>query len=223
MPDDNNKLVRTVQPRVHKSLVQQKLEQASKEINSIDPTKAEHRIGIVFDDSGSMSGDPIKKAKQAVQGFCQTCNPNNTAITVYPLNAQPKPLTNNFALVNMFVNALRDSGGTPLYSRVMLCIVDEPVTRMVVFSDGEPDYYERDNKRLACIALCQEKKIKVDTVFIGSGKNEFLIELAEKTGGIYMHFTDMSVFAKNMKYLAPTFYAMLGDPSVKDKVEKGTL
>jgi Mg-chelatase subunit ChlD len=229
----DNKLVKVIVPKTHKSLLQQKLEQAKNNpVNSIDPTKAEHRIGIVFDDSGSMCGEPIRKAKEAVAGFLKTCNPSNTAITVYPLNASPKPLTNNWGLVNLFTASLKDSGGTPLYGTVMQCINNEPVTRMVVFSDGEPDYYERDTADISnepvkrkegqCIDLCTEKKIKVDTVYIGHGENLFLKRLAERTGGIYIHFTDMSVFAKNMKYLAPTFYAMLADPSVKDQVEKGT-
>lgn len=78
-----------------------------------------------------------------------------------------------------------------------------PVTRGVLISDGQANdtqaaLEEADNYAAA--------EIPVDCVHIGHEEagEGLLKEIAEKTGGIYVKFTDVTAFAKALVYLAPS-------------------
>jgi hypothetical protein len=181
-----------------------------------------NRLGLIFDDSGSMSITPLQQAKDAVDTFLKNCNPADTAIAVYPLCFIKRPLICNFAAVMISVLALKATGSTPLYTTLKELIDKENITRAIAFSDGGPtdDYPEiRDN----CINLYITKKIPVDTIYIGSNDNVCLKELSDKTGGIYLKFTDMASLKAGLKYLTPAFRAMLMSGDNKEKLEKGEL
>jgi Mg-chelatase subunit ChlD len=98
-----------------------------------------NKLAIVFDDSGSMSGQPIKDAHSGVRGFTNQCIPTETSIAVYPLNDDPKPLTCNYDLLNMAVSGIRATGGTPLYAKTQVALnSSDSYDRLVIFSDGDP-------------------------------------------------------------------------------------
>src|ERR1700688_4895332 len=49
-------------------------------------SEAEHRIGIIFDESGSMMPKQLQMAKDGVEEFLRSCEPNKTAVAVYTLS-----------------------------------------------------------------------------------------------------------------------------------------
>jgi hypothetical protein len=59
--------------------------------------------------------------------------------------------------------------------------------------------------------MFKEAGVPIDCVHIGSstGGESTLKEIAERTGGVFMKFTDVGNFAKNFKYLTPGYYGQL--------------
>lgn len=198
---------------------------------ALSASNAKDRIAIVFDDSLSMGlhyskDSKISKAKEAVVEFLRNCTPNSTAVAVFPLEAEPIPLSLELIGVAELVRNINTGNSTPLY-RTLKKVLAEPITRVVAFSDGEPS-----DKEGTVIAEYEEKKIPIDTVYINDDFNFnhsyddssiIMKEIAERTGGIFIHFKgDLASFTKGLKYLAPGFRGMLtsGAVSIKD-VEEG--
>jgi len=184
-----------------------------------EPKAMPNRIGIVMDDSGSMSGEPISQAHKAIETFVNNSNSFDTSLALYPLNEREHPLNNDLCAIAIAAKGIPATGGTPLYSKLVQLINNEPITRAIAFSDGMPN--GEPESKTECFRLYCERHIPIDTVYIGSGENRELQELAERTGGIYMHFTNLQAFAKSFKYLTPGYRAMLTDGSFREKVQRG--
>jgi hypothetical protein len=193
---------------------------------AINPMEMEHRVGIVFDDSGSMAGGwsgataPIDNAHAGVEEFLRSCKPQTTAVAVYPMNAAKLKLSSDLPSLAMLVKKIKATGGTPALSTLSQMITAEKLTRAILFSDGEYYGYEFD----IVVAQCRAAKIPVDTVFIGDASEVKAIEdmqkLAEATGGIFLHFDpSKSNFRTAFKYLSPGYRAMLADKSFADKIQ----
>jgi hypothetical protein len=219
-------------------------EQAQKILSELDPKTMPTKLAIIFDDSGSMAsatesnGKPkIDDAKAGIRNFSTQCNPRDTAIAVYPLNVDPKPLTCNFDLLNLLVASIGATGGTPLYTKTIQMLKSEDnYTRGILFSDGEPTdgssgYYmeEEDRDRNSdpkenMIQLALNKKTPLDTIYIGlsdcKGYN-LMKEIADRTGGIFIHFRDSASLSANLKYLAPALRGILMNAELKAKIERG--
>lgn len=199
-----------------------KRKQIEEQMKSVDPLTCENRLGLIFDDSGSMSGEKLSNAKTAVQSFTDNCNRLDTSIALYPMNGTKRPLTIDYLALNLMVMGIRDQdlGGTPLWFTLKdLCDLD--ITRGVIFSDGSPtddSYADRG------IQAPIDKKLPIDTVFLGRKEDrgyKVMQDIAEKTGGIFIHFEDGSSLAKNLKYLSPNLRPMLMNAELKAKIEKG--
>lgn len=246
----NDKLTVTTKPTFSlKKGIAANRAQAEEIINTINPLKVPNRIGMVFDDSGSMGGQAIQDAHSAVKNFTASCNFNDTSIAIYPLNLEPKPLTVDYDILNMFVMGIKATGSTALYTKLLDMFTKESITRAVVFSDGDPT----DSKLLGnsegwdskpstyavdCIDKYKAKEIPIDTIYIGKGKvgytddsedaNEVyasgyneMKEISKRTNGIFIHFTDSNSLSKNLKYLAPRYRALLANAELKEKIQKG--
>jgi hypothetical protein len=196
-----------------------KLVQAGETI-VIEPTEMKHRIGIVFDDSSSMGDKQIQDAIAGVEEFLRSCVAGETAVAIQPMNAGGLALNSNLPAVAVFTQRMRATGGTPLVLKLTDMLQANPLTRAIVFSDGQPNSY----------SLEQYKKLigferPVDTVYIPSGYiNEeaeaFMRKLAEDTGGIYLRLeSGKSNFRTAFKYLSPGLRYMLADKSFVTKLE----
>lgn len=233
MTENNNKLSTINKPQLGNKFGLQKRIAEKQTSATADFSKFPNRLGLVMDDSGSM-GD-MTMCHQAIEAFIKNCNPNDTAITLYPLNVEQIALTNNFASIGIYVTTIQATGSTPLYKTLNALITNENITRAVAFSDGSPTDYDSDGENIIT-AKYIAKKIPIDTIFIGqmydwsSDDNKPLSKgyttmkmIAEKTGGIFLHFTDVSVLAKSLKYLTPHYRALLADDNTRQKVERGVL
>lgn len=199
----------------------------------INPDDFANRLGIVFDDSSSMGGTAIELAHQAVETFIKNCNSNDTCLAVYPLNAKPQILSNDFAQIGLYTMALVASGGTPLYTRLTEILSKEKMTRAIAFSDGGPtdgktnyNFFDDTGTKAdheSVIKAYVAAKIPIDTVFIGDDEHgeEIMKDLANRTGGTYLHFTKPEDMAKGLKYLAPRYRALLANAELKARVERG--
>lgn len=231
MPDDTSLVkVKVGQPTGLRARVQAAKENPNAGQEPLSPDKAANRIEIIFDDSGSMSGEPLQNAKKAVTAFLQQCNPKDTVVGVQPLNGDAIPMSNMMATLAVRVQSIKDSGGTPLYNTMHIVIArEEAMNRMVIFSDGAPTDQlivtipagVGEYQKIDVIDQYVKKRIPVDTVYIGLGDNEALKQIAERTGGIYMNFKDSKSLASGFKYLAPAYRAMLMNDEVRKKVERG--
>jgi Mg-chelatase subunit ChlD len=197
---------------------------------NLPPAEAKNRIGIVFDDSGSMYGNKITDAHAGVEEFIRNCDPKDTALAVYPMNAASGAtqyrLSRRLYEIAQGVKTYSPTGGTPLFETMELLLRSEALTRGIVFSDGEPNYNDRDKFKESSISEAIERKIPIDTVFIGSKDSTTAIatmqEIAERTGGVFLIFEPGKAnFRTAFKYLSPGFRAMLADKSFVEKVESG--
>jgi hypothetical protein len=185
------------------------------------PHEMEHRIGIVFDDSGSMSREQITDCHEGIEEFLRSCAPNSTAVTIYPMNAPKLDLTTNLPALAILVRSISASGGTPLVETATRMIEENPITRAIVFSDGMP----RTTSGNIYDALIQAGVV-IDTVYIPASNfieiaaAAFMRKLAADTDGIYLQFErGKSNFRTAFKYLSPGLRYMLADRSFVDKLE----
>ena len=188
-----------------------------------------NRIGLLLDVSGSMGSSvdykdnkqKIDWLKDAVSDFTNSCNPTDTAIAVHTfpgddyddygnssVASKGLNLTNQVFAVISFTQNLNPHGGTPMAPAMQRMLSEQPVTRCVLISDGDADHPS------AAIEVAKEYKeagIPIDCVHIGDSKGgeETLKAIAELTGGNYFKWSNVSNFAKNVKFLAPTYKAML--------------
>lgn len=192
---------------------------SKEELIEIPATEMKHRIGIVFDDSGSMSPEQIKDAHDGIEEFLRSCTKDETSVAIYPMNKSGLPLCKNLPAVAIFAKGIYSSGGTPLIKKTKEMFAHNNLTRAIVFSDGLPDT-ENGLEELISYG------IPIDTVYIPSRGNvidqavSFMRKLAESTGGIYLQFErGKSNFRTSFKYLSPGLRYMLADKSFVQKLE----
>ncbi len=223
-----------------------------RKIEYIPPEQATNKMRVVFDNSGSMSGQAIKDAKKGVVEYLRNCTVNKDAVAIHLLeqpysgrvydededtvltNLSLSPLLSYATLTTDLVQlasavdspANTACGGTPFYAVCLNALREDPqATRVIAFSDGEPNYDDR-GKEEQVIATAKEKKVPIDTVFFGSAHASgasLLQRLAEATGGIFLVFDSAKGvnFADAFKYLSPVKRLMLMDASFKAALQRG--
>lgn len=176
-----------------------------------------HRIGIVFDNSGSMYGKQLEDAKAGIEEFLRSCTKDQTAVAVAPLHGEALLLSKHLPAVAVMCKAIEAAGGTPLVQTAKKMLNTNRLTRAIIFSDGAPNDY--DFKPLLV-------DIPIDTVYIpeagyiSESAEKFLRDIAEATGGIYLRFeSGKSNFRTAFKYLSPGLRYMLADKSFVQKLE----
>lgn len=168
------------------------------EITFFSDSDAPVSVGILFDVSGSMSGDKIAKAKNALERFVNTSHPSDEYFLI-GFNSRAQLLLDRTrdgqAVLDKFT-LVKPSGNTALYDAVYLGV--EKVTRgahqkkaVIVISDGQDNnsrYNFGETRR-----LLKESDVTIYAVGILSGGDSgsalgmqgqaFLDELSSVTGG----------------------------------------
>lgn len=207
-----------------------------------EPKAVADKIGIIFDDSGSMGGGKDSKIEDAQQGtieFLKNCTINRVAAAVYPMNKERIALETDLPKIAALIPHIQATGGTPMFETWQK-VIDEhqelKFTRLIIFSDGSPtdggldwNHNRPDTTMAAKITWAQEQHVPVDTVFITQTgwtihdrEYKTLKVIADLTGGIFLVFDrDKVNFRQAFKYLSPGLRYMLSDKSFIDKLEEG--
>ena len=189
----------------------------------VDPTTLPNRIGLMLDCSGSMGnatdynhGTPkIELLRSAFDSFVAGCDLSNTAVAVecfppydeYDGDSRKNErcslaLTTKHIYLSTFSLFFEPRGCTPMAQAMQRMIERQPITRGILISDGEADSPHGAREQAA---IYKEASIPVDCIHIGTdvGGEELLRDIATRTGGIYMKFTDVAAFARSFHFLTP--------------------
>ena len=173
-------------------------ENQEQEITYFSDADAPVSIGILFDISGSMSGEKIAKARNALEKFINTSHPNDEYFLI-SFNSRAQLLmdrTRDGEAVLQKLTLVEPKNNTALYDACYLGV--ERVTRgahpkkaLLVISDGQDNSSRYNFKEVR--RLLKESDVTIYSVGIMDGKDSgsidgmqgqaFLDELSNVTGG----------------------------------------
>lgn len=192
---------------------------------AMPPQVKEHRLVVLADTSGSMCGAKIANAVSGIQALIDNMDTNSTAVSIMTLReADMLGLTDDKLALAIFTQSLRASGGTPLWASLRHILETEPLTRLIVFSDGEAS----DMRDQLVAYRYKEIAVPIDSIYIADQlpldtTNEkwlhdkmykgahTLKELSDATDGIFMIFGDATKFGQALRYFLPDSRAFLTD------------
>lgn len=213
MNDQNNKL--SIPRKIGIPALHQRLR--APEVTADDPASRVNRIALMLDASGSMHGEgsatksKIECLRDAMQSFITSCNMKDTALAIESFGDQHRSrlaLTCFAPILMTTAMSIDACGSTPLHEAMDFVLMTYSVTRGVIVSDGNAD---SPSLALDCAGRFAEAGIPVDCVHIGSSPcgEDLLKQIAERTNGKFIKFTDVAAFASNFKYLTPAYYGQL--------------
>lgn len=230
MADEISKpLPNIMKPMFGKRGIAKERENVAEKMKNLDPTTVENRLGLLFDDSGSMdsytmgksTNTKIEDAKLAVSNFTASCKSLETSIALYTMGLQHYNLVCDYAALNLLVNGLKANHGTPMYTVLRMMLSGQNYTRCIIFSDGGPTDGQRNS---SVTDMYKERGLPIDTVYLGPKHDAGFTEMqwiAEQTGGVFVHFEDSSSLSRNLKYLSPALRYLLANPEIKERIQKG--
>jgi len=199
------------------------------EYGYIVPAVAKDRIRIVFDNSGSMSGQKLQDAQIGCEEFLRACTLNHTAVGVHPMTGTGLELTADLPSLAAAVHGIKIAGNTPMFRTLTQAQHAEPkATRIIVFSDGAPT----DSGKEESINTAIQAKTPIDTVLIWEGgagvesSSEYALlkEIADRTGGIFLVFDRTKVnFQDAFKYFSPNLRLALSDGNFRADLQNGKI
>ncbi len=155
-----------------------------------DDTNNMISIALVIDGSGSMEGQRIMNAKQAVEACIRNLDPETQELSIVIYENQGRiltPLTNDPKKLAQGVEQIYASGGTVISSGLMTGIESlksaTGTKAIILMTDGEDGSPETMDD---AIAAAQAENIAVFTVSTGGGDREYMENIARQTGGSYM-------------------------------------
>lgn len=179
-------------------------------------------LAIVIDRSGSMSGERIKKAKEAAILAVNMLNEDDTlSIIAYDTNAEvilsSTKVKNKQKIISLIEENLVANGGTALFAGVSKGINQvskqlsrDNVNRIILLSDGQANIGPSSVSELSELAIVAAKKnIAITTFGIGDDYNEQLMSsIASYSDGNHVFVDDTSklenVFVREFKDVMST-------------------
>jgi Ca-activated chloride channel homolog len=174
-------------------------------------------LAIVIDKSGSMSGEKIRKAKEAALMALKRLNSKDTiSVVAYDHNVRvlvPATKVAETAAIRSAINEMSAGGNTALFAGTSKGAAEarkfldkNRANRVILISDGLANVGPSSPKQLGELGASLIKEgISVTTVGLGGGYNEDLMtQLARRSDG--NHY-----FAENATDLARVFKGELGD------------
>lgn len=174
-------------------------------------------VAIVLDRSGSMSGEKLRKAKEAAIMAIDRLNPDDiVSVIAFDDNVQmlvPATKVSDRAAIHAAIERLQTGGSTALFAGVSKGAAEvrkfldrQRTNRIVLLSDGIANVGPSSPSELGELGASLIKEgIAVTTVGLGDGFNEDLMTtLASKSDGNHW-------FAENTADLARVFNAEFGD------------
>jgi len=182
-----------------------------------DITRAPLNVALVLDQSSSMGGDKIQRAKEAAIMAVSKLSANDVvSIVTYDSTVRvlvPATKAANKAALYSAIESIRAGGSTALFAgtskganEVSRYLSSEMVNRVVLLSDGMANVGPDSPKELGELGKALAKKgMSVSTIGLGLGYNEDLMtQLANYSDGNHD-------FVKNSADLARVFDREFGD------------
>lgn len=176
------------------------------------------RLFVAIDRSGSMGiffdghDNRLEAAKKAFRLFLQKSNNKREQIGLCAYDSGPEIVcepTNSFISLEIEATKLEVSGSTAMGEALLLVLAYPIVKRVILISDGEPDNELSVDQ---AVTLAIEKKIPIDTIFIGSDSGADLMRsIAERTGGFFFTVDSLAVFEKTFAMLESSARLQLVD------------
>ena len=152
-------------------------------------------VAFVVDCSGSMAGNSITYARQALNGFIETLNINDNACLV-SFNNYANTVAKfgtSISYIKSKIKWLTASGGTNVDAGIRAGINEfqkissDNSKIMILICDGDVNYY------WPTISLAKKNGIKIYTVNVGyASASGYLKKIAEETGGEYYYCINSS-------------------------------
>ena len=146
-----------------------------------------YHFAFVVDTSGSMYGDRLARAKEALINFADTLTEEDTKclIAFEQIATMVSPTWDTIEQFKEAVSNLQAGGGTSVSSGLSkavdsLCMMGSDKQKIIILlCDGDVNNCD------SLVNYCAENDIKIYAVNIVSGDNAALIKMAEATGGKY--------------------------------------
>ncbi len=141
-----------------------------------------YSVFLLLDVSGSMSGNKIEDAKEALIHFLTSIDfeENEVGVITFGEGVQRYPLTRDRVSLEKTIKSLFANGGTPMLAAIQTSyeeLKDKLNSVMVIATDGQPN--EPVVEIIRYSNFVKENDIRIITIGIGSDVNEnFLKELA---------------------------------------------
>ncbi len=148
-------------------------------------------IGLVLDQSGSMDGAPVEDAKAAAAEVVRNMDTETHKTVIISYNSQATlqcGLSNNKESLYEAVNNIWAGGNTNIASGLMAginAIENEPGARAVILMSDGRDNGSREDMEEA-LARARTGNIAVFTVAFGDYDTDYMKNIAESTGGIFI-------------------------------------
>jgi hypothetical protein len=178
---------------------------------------------FVIDISGSMSGDKLKQAKEALRfGITKTLNEADTfnivafESSVHPMSPGLIPATRaNLDQALNFIDKLEATGGTHITGALVTALGmlqrGARPNNVVFVTDGQGD--EPPEQTLAKVSAANTIKARLFTFGVGTDVNRiFLEQLAMQNRGALSNITDQSQVSRTLS----TFFAKVSEPVLAD-------
>lgn len=161
---------------------------------------------FLVDASGSMSGEPLDKAKETMRHFFRLSKPSDTVQVITFANRaenlfeKPLPATqDNVERALNFTQQIRASGGTEMLTGIRK-VLNEPadpnrVRIVVMLTDGQ---IGNEAEIIEEVGKCAGDQIRFWTIGIGSSPNRFLIDGVAKLGGGMSGVLDLATDPKEL-------------------------
>jgi len=202
--DTENNTVSVTTTHFSKYMLVNKEEWFETWIDSINYTRDEnvgYNFAFVVDTSGSMYGDRLARAKEALINFADSLYPNDIK-SLISFNSTAKVESWSNEDIDQFKEAvanLQANGGTSVSAGLGKALVSFTAIGgtqekiIILICDGDVNNCD------ASINYCIENDIKIYTVNVETADNSALKSMAEKTGGLYYMATSSQDLARMMQ------------------------
>ena len=186
----------------------------------------EYSIVLLLDASGSMEGEKIRDAKEALISFLEDIEltKNEVGLVAFGKSVWAGRLTQNRAHLEMRIKNLEAGGGTPMKRAIKMAYENilkkgnaNPV--MVIATDGQPTDASKEEIIEYATPIKQDGTLII-TIGIGSGVNKEFLKMLASTPKDYL-FAKASFELKKLYKKVSAGLAVREEPSKKGGITYG--
>ncbi|MFP4379216.1 MAG: VIT domain-containing protein [Candidatus Sumerlaeia bacterium] len=183
-------------------------------------------VVFVFDTSGSMNGDKIVQAREALK-YCLNSLREEDRFNVVRFSTESEALfddgqvlakKDNVDKALEFVKGFEASGGTAIHEALLTAIPEDTDSDrpflLVFLTDGKPTIGEKDiDKIVGDVSKENRDRLRIFTFGVGNSVNTRLLDtLAEKNGGVTEYVTPR----EDIEIKVSNFFMRVSDPVMTD-------